>query len=62
MRVIAAITDPVVPRRILECVGLPPRAPSLSPASPQDSVAKPWSEEPDEDFDQMPPDNGDSGA
>ncbi len=32
MRLIAAITDPSVARRILECLALPPRAPPLTPA------------------------------
>ena len=32
MRLIAAITDPSVARRILECLALPPRAPPLAPA------------------------------
>ena len=31
MRLIAAITDPSVVRRILECLALPPRAPPLGP-------------------------------
>ena len=33
MRLLAAITDPVVARRILECLALPPRAPPLAPAN-----------------------------
>jgi hypothetical protein len=33
MRLIAAITDPSVAHRILECLGLPPRAPLLAPAN-----------------------------
>jgi hypothetical protein len=33
MRLIAAITDPSVARRILECLALPPRAPPLAPAN-----------------------------
>ncbi len=32
MRILAAITDPSVARRILECLELPPRAPPLAPA------------------------------
>ena len=32
MRVLSAITDPAIARRILECLRLPPRAPPLSPA------------------------------
>ena len=34
MRILAAIDDPHVIRRILECLGLPPRAPPLHPARP----------------------------
>jgi hypothetical protein len=33
MRLLAAITDPSVARRILECLSLPPRAPPLAPAN-----------------------------
>ena len=33
MRLIAAITDPGVARRILECLALPSRAPPLAPAN-----------------------------
>ena len=33
MRLIAAITDPSVARRILECLSLPPRAPPLASAN-----------------------------
>lgn len=33
MRLLAAITDPSVARRILECLALPPRAPPLAPAN-----------------------------
>ncbi len=32
MRLIAAIEDPAVARKILECLGLPARAPPLEPA------------------------------
>jgi len=34
LRLIAAIEDPMVARRILECLKLPPRAPPLVPAAP----------------------------
>ncbi len=37
MRLLAAITDPGVARRILECLALPPRAPPLAPAKVIDS-------------------------
>jgi hypothetical protein len=61
MRVIAAITDPTVAKRILECMGLPPRAPPLAAASTQGSSNFSF-EEPVEDFDQTPPDHWDSGV
>jgi len=62
MRVLAAITEPTVAKRILDCMGLPPRAPPLTPARASASVAEPWLEEPAADFDQTPPDDWDSGA
>jgi hypothetical protein len=62
MRVLAAITDPKVAKRILECMGLPPRAPPLTPARASASVAEPWLEEPAADFDQTPAHDWDSGA
>jgi hypothetical protein len=62
MRVIAAITDPAVAKRILECMGLAPRAPPLRSASVQGSAATPWFEEPAEDFDQTLPDHWDWGV
>jgi hypothetical protein len=61
-RVIAANTDPAVAKRILECMGLAPRAPPLRSASVQGSAATPWFEEPAEDFDQTPPDEWGSDA
>jgi len=60
MRVVAAITEPTVARRILACMGLPPRAPPLTPATLPD--AAPWFEEPAADFDQTPPEDWDFGA
>jgi hypothetical protein len=36
MRLVAAITDPSVAQRILECLALPPRAPPLAPANKAD--------------------------
>jgi hypothetical protein len=62
MRVIAAITDPAVAKRILECMGLPPRAPPLRPASAQGSAAHPGLEKPADDFDQTMPGDWDSGV
>ena len=32
MRVLSAVTDPQVARRVLECLRLPPRAPPVTPA------------------------------
>ncbi len=56
MRVMAAITDPAVARRILECMGLPARAPPLVPASAPAFAPDSWLEEPAAvDFDQTPP-------
>jgi len=58
LRLVAAIEDPAIARRILECVGLPARAPPValveSGPDPIDSAAA----DPDEasDFDQTPPD------
>ena len=56
LRIIGAIEDPTVARRILECMGLPARAPPLSPA-PADT--HPWmadeaQEEATWEFDQTP--------
>jgi hypothetical protein len=58
LRLIAAIEDPAVARRILECIGLPARAPPLTPAAPVD-VSSPRRSEIEErwDFDQTPPDD-----
>ena len=36
LRLIAAIEDPAIARRILECIGFPARAPPTSPAPPSD--------------------------
>ena len=36
LRIIATIRSPAAVRAILECVGLPPRAPPLSPADPRE--------------------------
>jgi hypothetical protein len=61
MRVIAAITEPTVAKRIRECMGLPPRAPPLTPARAPGSAADAWLEEP-ADFDQSPPHDWAHGA
>jgi len=63
MRVIAAITEPTIAKRILECMGLPPRAPPLEPACTSGFAADPWLEEAEAaDFDQSPPDDWAHGA
>ncbi len=57
LRLIAAIEDPAIARRILACIGLPARAPPGAPATPSDTdmghalqLEAPW------DFDQTPMD------
>jgi hypothetical protein len=63
MRVIAAITEPTVAKRILDCMGLPPRAPPLTPACTSGFAADPWLEDTEAgDFDQSPPDDRALGA
>ena len=56
MRIIAAIEDPGIARKILECLKLPARAPPLEPASVIDNP--PESAAPDDaaawDLDQSP--------
>ena len=56
MRILAAINEPAVARRILECLGLPARAPPLAPAPPPAfDVYGNFPEPPDFDsFDQTP--------
>jgi hypothetical protein len=52
LRLIAAIEDPAVAQRILECMGLPARAPPITPATDRESeIDERW------DFDQTPPDD-----
>ena len=62
MRLVAAIEDPSVARKILECLDLPARAPPLGPVS--HDLAQHGSESCDEDapwaFDQTPPDSDDT--
>ncbi len=63
MRVIAAITEPAVALRILECMGLPPRAPPLGPVRTSGFASAFWSEVTEADgFNQSPPDDWDLGA
>jgi len=58
MRVLAAITEPAVARRILACMDLPSRAPPLTPAHGPGSGATPWPEDAGAaDFDQTAPDD-----
>ena len=52
MRVIAAIEDPRVARKILACLGLPARAPPVAPAREETLVSGPNDE--DWHFDQSP--------
>ena len=59
MRVVSAIEDPAVARKILACLDLPARAPPLGPASGK-SVGpgrdpEAWAEDPPWTFDQTPP-------
>jgi hypothetical protein len=57
MRLLAAIEDADVARKILECLGLPPRGPPL--AAPPGAAIEPdhgfWDEESPWDFNQAPP-------
>ena len=57
MRLLAAIEDPAVARKILECLDLPARAPPLRPApnAPTWHETDAWAEQPAWDFDQTPP-------
>jgi hypothetical protein len=61
MRVLAAITEPAVAQRILECMALPSRAPPLAPACLSGSPVDAWLEEP-ADYDQSPPDDWEPGT
>ncbi len=56
MRMLAAIEDPVVARKILACLGLPARAPPLGPVAgdPRDSAHDEAPAEDDRDLDQTP--------
>ena len=59
----AAVTKPAIAKRILEFMGLPPRAPPLTGAITPDFSADPWLVEPAAaDFDQTPPGDWDYGA
>ncbi len=39
MRILTAITDPALARRILKYLGLPPGAPPLAPVAPPEPAA-----------------------
>ena len=56
LRLLAAIEDPAIARRILECIGLPARAPPTSAPPPSGGPFEPApSPIEDADFDQTPP-------
>ncbi len=57
LRLIAAIEDPLLARRILECLDLPARAPPIAPAALSDSSSSGREPEPGErwEFDQTVP-------
>jgi hypothetical protein len=64
MRLLAAIEDPEVARKILECLDLPARAPPLEPA-PSSLSLGPETDFADQEqsweFDQTPPDTDGTG-
>ena len=63
MRVLAAITNPGVARRILLCLGLPPRAPPLGAAPRHEGIDDPWIDASESlDFDQTPAGDWDPGV
>ncbi len=57
MRLLAAIEDPEVARKILGCLELPARGPPLgtAPGAPVESAYESWDEGALWDFDQAPP-------
>jgi len=59
MRLVAAIEDPAVARKILACLDLPARAPPLSPAAdaPASHDSEAWDDDAAWAFDQTPPDD-----
>jgi hypothetical protein len=60
---IAAITDPLIARRILKHLALPPRAPPLAPPTPPEPTPGSGFTEPEVyDFDQTPPLEWDPGG
>jgi len=65
MRLLAAIKDPQVARKILECLDLPARAPPLEPAPSSVSLGPEADfadqEQQSSEFDQTPPDEDGTG-
>ena len=63
MHLLAAIEEPEVVRKILECLDLPARAPPLvlvpAPDASAWNGAESWGAQPPWAFDQTPPDGGD---
>jgi hypothetical protein len=62
MRLVAAIEDPAVARKILACLELPARAPPLAPAAPDETAwheSEVWGEDAAWAFDQTPLDGDD---
>jgi hypothetical protein len=59
MRLVAAIEDPAVARKILECLDLPARAPPLIRAADEPAwhESEAWSDDTAWAFDQAPPDD-----
>ena len=63
MRILAAITDPDVARRILMCLRLPPRARPLASAASHEPAVDPWVHAPESwGFDQTVSEDWDSGG
>ena len=63
MRVLAAITEPGVAKRILDCMSLPSRAPPLAPARASVFASDPGLDGTEAaGFDQSPPEDWDLGA
>jgi hypothetical protein len=62
MRMVSAIEDPEVARKILECLDLPARAPPLGPVSNGSGwhESESWDKDAPEAFDQTPPDDNDT--
>jgi hypothetical protein len=62
MRLVAAIEDPAVARKILACLELPARAPPLAPTAPDQTAwheSEVWDEDAARAFGQTPLDGDD---